>query len=307
VAEITPPSSSSASTTAASASSSPSFYYIRADRAQFPLQKLIPGKEHSEQIAHQLQQLLPQQQQQLMEQTMLRQQQQQQQLFLIQNQQNALGHLTLQKQYQNELCHLQSQSSTLPSITGVADNCMAYVSPTLPDMTKSQTFYFAEDFLLSHKENSAYIQFLPESQSPLTSSQLSFPVSVLAPASSRQPEANSLPASASSHHSFPVSLPAPASSHHSFPVSLPANSSSHHPSACTQIQYVPCYFYYPVPVPYAAASAAASSAIQLPPALAAAFSLEQNDGSELSSRSSAVQGCALRFLCCVDERWWKST
>jgi hypothetical protein len=287
VAEISPPSSSATSTTAASSSSS--FYYIRADRAQFPLQKLIPGKEHSEQIAHQLQQLLPQQQQ-LMEQTMLRQQQQQQ-LFLSQNQQNALGHVMPQKQYHNELCHLQSQSSTLPSIT---ENCMAYVSASPPDMTKSQTFYFAEDFLLSQKENSAYIQFLPESQSPLTSSQLSFPVSVLAPASNRQPEAISLPAQASSQHSFPVSLPVSASSHHSFPVSLPAPAaSSHHPPACTQIQYVPCYFYYPVPVPYPAATAAASSAILLPPALAAAFSLEQNDGSELSSSSSAVQGYVL--------------
>jgi hypothetical protein len=285
VAEISPPSSSSASTTAAS--SSPSFYYIRADRAQFPLQKLIPGKEHSEQIAHQLQQLLPQQQQQLMEQTMLRQQQQ---LFLSQNQQNALGHVTLQKQYHNELCHLQSQSSTIPSIT---ENCMAYASATPPDMTKSQTFYFAEDFLLSQKENSAYIQFLPESQSPMTGSQLSFPINVLAPVSNRQPEVISLPAQASSHHPFSVSLPAIASSHNSFPVSLPAPASSHNPPACTQIQYVPCYFYYPVPVPYPAATAAASSAIQLPPALAAAFSLEQNDGSELSSSSSAVQGCAL--------------
>jgi hypothetical protein len=291
VAEILPPSSSGASTTAASASSSPSFYYIRADRAQFPLQKLIPGKEHSEQIAHQLQQLLPQQQQQLMEQTMLWQQQQQQ-LFLSQNQQNALGHVMPQNQYNNELCHLQNQSSRLP-ITGVDEKCMAYASPKLPDMTKSQTFYFAEDFLLSQKENSAYIQFLPESKSPLNSSQLSFPVSVLAPASSRQPEAVSLTAPASSHNSFPVSLPAPASSHYSFPVSLPAPASIHHPPACTQIQYVPCYFYYPVPVPYPAVTAAASSAIQLPPALAAAFSLEQNDGSELSSSSSAVQGCVL--------------
>jgi len=268
VAEI---SSSSAAPTAgdkassAAASCSPSFYYIRADRAQFPLQKFIPGKDNFEQIVHPLQQLSPQQQEQLMEQTMLRQQQQ---LFSNQNQQQMLEQVMPQKQYRNEVGVMQRPPSSHPVMTTITENVAAYAPPTSTDMAK-QTFYFTEEFPSSHKQNSPYIQFLPDSQS----------------------------LAARSHQSVAVSLSAAASSHQAFAVSLPVNASSHQPvlgnlAACTQIQYVPCYFYYPVPVPFPTATPAAAVQlpIALPPQIAATLTLEQQDhSSELSSSSSALQ------------------
>jgi hypothetical protein len=59
------------------------------------------------------------------------------------------------------------------------------------------------------------------------------------------------------------------------------------PQPCAQIQYVPCYFYYPVPVPYpAAASFQPPTAVASNPHNAAAFPLVD---SELSSSSPAAE------------------
>ena len=237
------PSAAGATAASKTAASCSSYYYIRADRAQFPLKKFTPGKRlpdtppATSQVLQQQQQLVP---------------------------------AVPSKQYGHEYGSGLNQPNQLihnsrpvpPSLEQFA--AFAPSTPQ-PEDRIQQRLYFTEDFLLTQK------QFLPE-------------MSFLSPGSMSSYQ---LPLAAATA----VNMLSCSNSHPPAPAGSLGTA-----AALPQIQYVPCYLYYPVPVPYPATNTTRSGgAIQLtaagemPPQLAAAtFPLEQKE-SELSSSSTAVQ------------------